>query len=64
VDDNGGRDHHEDEDGEMNMFWGFPAPEKHQRGPTSTRVTVAWWSSKATSWAAGGGEMAVRGGRK
>jgi hypothetical protein len=27
-----GRDHHEDKDGEMNPFWGFPAPKEHRRG--------------------------------
>jgi hypothetical protein len=28
MDGSAGRDHHEDEDSEMNLFWCFPASEK------------------------------------
>jgi hypothetical protein len=51
VDNNAGRDHHKDEDNEMNPFWGFPT-QRSTRGPVSTGVTAAWWSSEAASRAA------------
>jgi hypothetical protein len=55
MDGGAGRDHHEDKDGEMNPFWGFPAPEEHRRGPTSRGV-----ASCAASWR--GGSRRWRGG--